>query len=75
MKTFLQYCNLCSQEYWLADGVLDPRLWKVWKDEMVKVFRSDFGRAAWEIIRKGGHFESHSDFEKAVDEWTGFAQS
>lgn len=74
MATFLRFCNLCSQEYYLAHDVLERELWSVWQDEMQRVFRSDFGRAAWETIRKKGHFESHSKFEAAVDDWVGLSR-
>src|ERR1700730_8317669 len=70
MLAFRRYANLCSQEYYLAtNGVFDRKLWQVWEAEAQAVFGSEFGRAAWPEIKKGGHFSSHTEFEQRADEW------
>jgi hypothetical protein len=74
MRTFLQYCNLCSEEYYLAhskETLIEADLWTVWEAEMKKVFASEFGRAAWRNLRANGLYDSHSKFREQVDSWTG----
>lgn len=73
--TFLKYCNLCSEEFYLKQDVLDTELWRVWEGEMRKVFTSEFGRAAWRRAKAAGHFVSHGAFEQQVDAWISGVQA
>ena len=67
--TFLKYCNLCSEEFYLKQDILDTELWRVWEGELRTTFTSPFGRPAWARCKGGRHFVSHGDFERQVETW------
>ena len=61
----LRYFNLCSEEYYLYESkYLSKKAWGVWKDEMIRTWRTPLFQREWKKIVH--EFDTYPEFQSLV---------
>jgi hypothetical protein len=58
--------NLCSEEFYLCkEGLLSPKVWRIWECELRRTLASPLVRREWRSLRR--EFRSYPEFHDYVD--------
>ncbi len=77
MKSIRKFFNLCSEEFYLAEGEkksripglksrknrkIDENVWELWKDGMSYHMKNKTFSAGWELVKEEGYGEKFNNF-------------
>ena len=61
----LRYFNLCSEEFYLyEEKYMSKKVWCVWRDEMIRTWRTPLFRREWKKIVH--EFDTYPEFQSLV---------
>jgi hypothetical protein len=62
----LRYFNLCSEEFYLYQSkYLSQKVWDIWRDEMIRTWRTPLFRREW--VKLVDEFDAYSEFQSFVN--------
>lgn len=68
LRCMLMYFDLCYEEYFLHQAnLIDPRLWKVWKDGIRTATSRPAFRQSWQYISSKRSIQQDPGFSKMMD--------
>jgi hypothetical protein len=64
-QAYLRYFSMCSEEYYLyRRKYVDPELWAIWKQGIVRTVRSPLGIAIWPVVEH--EFDLYQEFQEWI---------